>query len=235
MPQRLRMIFATGGPMRYVSHLDTMRTWERAIRRAQLPLAYTQGFSPHPRIALAAPLPVAIEGEREVMDLWLDEPTAAAEVARALGRSAPPGLRVVAVEEVEERWPSLQSLLSSASYRAQLDIAQLRLDDADAEAAERISALLALEALDWEEQRGEKVRRYDLRRTIIDLTLEPGAGGVSTIVMHLSLEEGRTGRPAQVLRALGLDAGVPHIVRTSIALRDPEAAKPEPAPVDRPA
>lgn len=234
MPQRLRMTFATAGPMRYVSHLDTMRTWERAIRRAQLPLAYTQGFSPHPRIALAAPLPVGIEGEREVMDLWLDEPTTAAEVARALGRSVPPGLRVVAVEEVEDRLPSLQSLLSSATYRAQLDISQLRLDEAGAEAAERISALLALEELDWEEQRGEKVRRYDLRRTIIDLTLEPGAGGL-IVVMHLSLEEGRTGRPAQVLRALGLDAGVPHIVRTSIALRDPEAAKPEPAAVDRPA
>ncbi len=219
------MTFATHGPMRYVSHLDTMRTWVRAIRRARLPLAYTQGFSPHPRIALAAPLPVGIEGARELMDLWLDDPSGPADAVRALDASVPPGLEVVAIEEVGERLPSLQSLLSSARYRARLDPSQLEIEDVCAHVAQRISQLLALDELAWEEQRGEKVRRYDLRRTILDLSL--GAGDALTVEMHLSLEEGRTGRPAQVLRALDLDGGVPHIVRTEITLRDPSEPKPE--------
>ena len=219
------MTFATHGPMRYVSHLDTMRTWERAIRRARLPLAYTQGFSPHPRIALAAPLPVGIEGARELMDLWLDDANGPEDAARALDANVPPGLEVVAIEEVSDSLPSLQSLLSSARYRARLDPSQAEIDDVCALVAERISQLLALDELEWEEQRGEKVRRYDLRRTILDLSLDASDG--PSVEMHLSLEEGRTGRPAQVLRALDLDGGVPHILRTEITLRDPSEPKPE--------
>ena len=80
MPQRLRITYRKDGPARHVGHLDVMRTWERAIRRAKLPLAYTQGFSPHARIALAAPLPVGTIGERELMDIWLDEPAGPPEV-----------------------------------------------------------------------------------------------------------------------------------------------------------
>lgn len=220
MTQRFRLTFAIGGPMRYVSHLDTMRTWERTIRRARLPLAYTQGFSPHPRIALAAPLPVGIEGERELMDLWLDAPTTPGDAVRALNDAAPPGLEVVSIEEVDDRLPSLQSQLATARYRVRLDASQLSLDRP--ELARRLDELLALDQLDWEEQRGEKVRRYDLRATIIDLALDEGG---ATLRMHLSLEEGRTGRPAQVLRALDLDAGVPQIVRTEVALRDAEASE----------
>lgn len=231
MTQRLRLTFAIGGPMRYVSHLDTMRTWERTIRRARLPLAYTQGFSPHPRIALAAPLPVGIDGERELMDLWLDEPIAPVDGVHALNEAVPPGLEVVSIEEVGDRLPSLQSQLASARYRVRLDTSELTLDRPALTA--RLEGLLALDELDWEEQRGEKVRRYDLRATIIDLTLEEDG---ATLQMHLSLEEGRTGRPAQVLRALELDAGVPHIVRTEVALRPaeaPEVAAPEHAAAEQ--
>jgi radical SAM-linked protein len=215
MAQRLRLTFAIGGPMRYVSHLDTMRTWERTIRRARLPLAYTQGFSPHPRIALAAPRPVGVEGEREPMDLWLEEPVSLAAAARALNAAAPPGLEVVTIEEVDERLPSLQSQLASARYRVHLDASRLP-EGAHADLTARIDALLARDELDWEEQRGEKVRRYDLRATIIELTLVD-----TTIEMHLSLEEGRTGRPAQVLRALELDGGVPQIIRIEVILQEP--------------
>jgi radical SAM-linked protein len=215
------MTFASGGPMRYVSHLDTMRTWERAIRRARLPLSYSQGFSPHARIAFAAPLPVGVEGERELMDLWLDEATAPAEVARRLTASTPPGLDVVAIEEVLEKQPSMQSILSHAEYRARLDTAHLDLEGGCSEIADRIAALLALAELDWEEQRGEKVRRYDLRRTILELALDLEDLDPPTLSMRLSLEQGRTGRPAQVLRALNLDAGVPLIARTTVWLRDP--------------
>src|SRR5690606_23094332 len=98
--QRLRVTFAKEGPLRFVAHLDMMRTWERAIRRARLPLAYTQGFSPHARIALAAPLPVGVVGRRELLDLWLGEPLPTEEVAERLAAAMPPGLRIVAIEVV---------------------------------------------------------------------------------------------------------------------------------------
>jgi radical SAM-linked protein len=220
MAQRVRITFRKEGALTYVSHLDLMRTWERAIRRARLPLAYTQGFSPHPRIAMAAPLPVGVTGQRELIDLWLDGRTAPEEVLRALRAAPTPGLEPVAAEEVSDKLPSLQSSLASAMYEVAFAPGALVLDEVRA----RISELLSLETLEWEEQRGEKVRRYDLRATILGLTVrrKPSEGAV--LAMHLSLEEGRTGRPAQVLAALGVEAQPVEVSRMSVVLREERAA-----------
>ncbi|MGH2634098.1 MAG: TIGR03936 family radical SAM-associated protein, partial [Tepidiformaceae bacterium] len=66
--QRFRVWFRKGERVRYISHLDVLRAWERAIRRTGLPLSYSQGFTPHPKIAFASPLPLGFIGECEVMD-----------------------------------------------------------------------------------------------------------------------------------------------------------------------
>ncbi len=216
MAQRVRITFRKVDALTYVSHLDLMRTWERTIRRARLPLAYTQGFSPHPRIALAAPLPVGVTGRRELIDLWLDETTPPEQVLRALRDAGTPGLEPIAAEEVSDHLPSLQSSLAAARYEVafaagEIDEPALRT---------RVEALLALDALDWEEQRGDKVRRYDLRATIIDLALRTEPAGAVTMEMYLSLEEGRSGRPAQVLLALAVEAQPLEISRLALELRD---------------
>ena len=75
-----------------------MRTWERAIRRAQLPLVYTQGFSPHARLSLAAPLPVGVTGRCELFDLWVDPAVEPADAAARLAAAVPPGMAIAAVE-----------------------------------------------------------------------------------------------------------------------------------------
>src|SRR5438552_30662 len=116
MSQRLRVTFSATGPLKYVAHLDMMRTWERAIRRASLPLVYTHGFSPHARISLAAPLPVGVVGRRELMDIWLEPPVAADDATQRLQSAMPPGLETLAIEEVADALPSLQSLLRAARY-----------------------------------------------------------------------------------------------------------------------
>lgn len=212
MSQRLRLTFSATGPMRYVAHLDTMRTWERAIRRANLPLVYTSGFSPHARMALAAPLPVGVEGLNELMDIWFDPPTDPVAAVRALTAALPPGLAIVEAEEVSDALPSLQSCLIAARYEARLpapiDASVVRT---------RVERLLALDTLDWEEERGEKTRRYDLRVTILELAVrEEGAEVV--VELYLSLEVGRTGRPTQVLRAMDLVADGVEIVRLAVEL-----------------
>ena len=68
---RLRVRFGRGPEVKFISHLDVMRFWERAFRRARIPLAYSEGFSPHPRISLAAPLPVGVTSEAELMDVMV--------------------------------------------------------------------------------------------------------------------------------------------------------------------
>lgn len=220
MTQRVRLTFAKAGPLRWVAHLDLMRTWERTIRRAELPLSYTQGFSPHPRIALAAPLPVGVSGARELIDLWLEEDLSTAEVAKRLSRAMAPGLTVIEVEQVAEQLPSMQSCLRAARYEVGFEAGAIELDDV----AGSIDELLARETLDWEEQRGEKVRRYDIRATILALEVGASEGGDAVISMHLSLEEGRTGRPAQVLKALGVTAQPLEIVRVALELSEAASA-----------
>jgi radical SAM-linked protein len=212
MSQRVRATFAKEGPLRWVAHLDLMRTWERAIRRAVLPLSYSQGFSPHAKIALAAPLPVGVEGTAELIDIWFDDELPLDAIAKQLAAVMPPGLSVSEVAQVSEDLPSMQSALRAARY-----VVQFAAGTVDPTAlGQAVERLLALEQLDWEEQRGQKVRRYDIRATILELSLEePSAGGLA-LAMYLSLEQGRTGRPAQVLKALGLEAEPAAITRTAI-------------------
>ncbi|MDP2935460.1 MAG: TIGR03936 family radical SAM-associated protein, partial [Dehalococcoidia bacterium] len=69
--QRLRITFSRGPEVKYISHLDLMRLWERVLRRAKLPLAFSEGFSPHPRLALATPLPVGVTAAEEWMEVYL--------------------------------------------------------------------------------------------------------------------------------------------------------------------
>jgi radical SAM-linked protein len=220
MTQRVRVTFAKAGPLRWVAHLDLMRTWERTIRRAELPLSYTQGFSPHPRIALAAPLPVGVSGAQELIDLWLEEELSTSEVAKRLTGAVAPGLTVLAVEQVVEQLPSMQSCLLAARYEVGFEADAIDLDGV----ATSMEELLARETLDWEEQRGEKVRRYDIRATILALEVGAVEGGDAMISMHLSLEEGRTGRPAQVLKALGVVAQPLEIVRSELELSEAASA-----------
>ena len=224
MPQRLRITYRKDGPAKYVAHLDVMRTWERAIRRARLPLAYSQGFSPHARIAMAAPLPVGTIGEREQMDIVLSEGVDPVEARERLGAALPGGIAVVELEEVGERLPSLQSAVRAAHYR--VSFAQDALDVASLRAS--VDTLLAAETLDWEEQRGpgKKPRRYDLRATVIALAVsEDGEDGDQIVLaMHLALEDGKTGRPASLLAALGVEAEPLEVVRTSLVVERPQVA-----------
>ena len=215
-PQRLRVTYRKADAVRYVGHLDLMRTWERALRRAHLPLAYTQGFSPHARLALGAPLAVGFEGDRELFDAWMLPHVAPLDVVARLRGELPDGLSVVAVEEVPHEEPSLQSAITSATY-------ELVFDRADVDAEElrwRIDGLLATHELEWEEQRGQKTRVYDLRATVRDIDVRTEVGAL-VVDMHLEAREGLTGRPLSVLDALGERARPRSRRRTGLRLNEP--------------
>ena len=215
-PQRLRVTYRKADALRYVGHLDLMRAWERALRRARLPLAYTQGFSPHARLALGAPLAVGFEGDRELLDAWLSPHVAPLDVVERVHGVLPDGLAVVAVEEVPHEEPSLQSAITSATYELIFDRAAV---DAD-ELRWRVDGLLATHELEWEEQRGQKTRVYDIRATVRDIDVRAEGGSV-VVDMHLEAREGLTGRPMSVLDALGERATPRERRRTGLRLNEP--------------
>ena len=188
--QRLRLTFAVAGDLRWLGHLDLFRTWERVLRRAALPLLYSQGFNPRPRMAIAFPLPVGFTAEEELLDVLLTHPVPPLEVIQRLRPQLPRGLTLHRVVEVDLRAPSLQSQLQAAEYLVRLEAAPVDL-------SKRARQLLAAESCP-RERRG---RRYDLRPLIQRLSVE----GSCELIMSLRAGTGGTGRPDEVLLALGLD------------------------------
>jgi radical SAM-linked protein len=199
-----------------------MRFWERAMRRAQLPVSYSEGFSPHAQIALAAPLPVGLTSEGEVLDLFLKERIEPEQVRARVQEQLPAGMRLTAIEEVESNAPSVQSLVRAVEYRLLLN------EDADrAEIAARIAAFLALESFPWEHKREKDVKRYDLRPLVVSLSLEEHEGA-PVVDAVLRAVETASARPDQLASALKLLDKVTGIHRVRLVLAGP-ASTPAPA------
>lgn len=196
---RLRLTFQKTEAMRYTSHLDLYRTWERTLRRARLPLAYTQGFSPHPRLNLGAALPLGFTSECEVIDIWLDEEFSSEQVSQALQPALPPGLVVTHIEPIANNAPALQQEIQAAEYL-------ITLLDPCPDLAERLEKLCAAEHLP-RERRGKS---YDLRSLIQRVELLPPQDELPRFLICLSAREGATGRPEEVLAEMGF---APHAAR----------------------
>jgi len=113
---RLRITFAKTEAMRYTGHLDLQRTWERTLRRAQLTLAYSQGFNPRPKINLAAALPLGFTSRCEVADIWLERDHATTDIEFRLKAAVPPGIEILQVEEIDLTAPKLPKLVCAAVY-----------------------------------------------------------------------------------------------------------------------
>jgi radical SAM-linked protein len=193
--QRLRITFTKGDAMKYSSHLDLVRAWERTLRRARLPLAYSRGFNPHPRLQLAAALPLGHTGSGEILDVWLEARVDTEEAASALVPVLPPGLAVNGVEEVELRAQALQAQIVSAEY-----LVAVKWEE-PAEAVEcRIERVLRAAELPHE-RRGQ---HYDLRPLVEALWLERVEGCETVLGMKLAARPGATGRPGAVLDVLGM-------------------------------
>jgi radical SAM-linked protein len=208
---RWRITYTVDGPLRYVSHLEQVRVWERAIRRAGLPLAYSGGFTPHPRLQVALPLPLGFASEAEWLDLWLEQPVEPERIVQALTRTLPEGLAIRSIEEVPPGAPPLPAQVVAAGYAVTVET----MVPAD-EIRRRIEELLAAETLP-RERRG---RPYDLRPLILDLQLEEARAGECVLRMLLSAREGATGRPEEVLDALGLADGFFRVTRRGIFVQE---------------
>jgi radical SAM-linked protein len=210
--QRLRIRFSRGEEVKYISHLDLMRFWERALRRARVPLAYSEGFSPHPRISLAAPLALGVTSEAELMDITVTRWVTPHWFTSAVSQQLPPGIKVLGIYQTAMVMPSLQSQVRLAEYSVVVDAAHSR---QEVEAA--IDGLLALEDLPWHHQRDTGERKYNLRALVDDIWISEWTEEQGVLGMRLRCDSGGSGRPEQVALALGL--GLPRSIhRTKLLL-----------------
>jgi radical SAM-linked protein len=213
---RIRLTFARQEALRYVSHLDMLLVWERTLRRADMPLAYSKGFNPKPRLHQAAALPLGFLSRCEITDVWLEVNKEAPDpdieqITARVQAAAPPGLKILRSTVVPLTLPALQTQIQSAEYLA------VPLDKMDASLlSQSVTELQSAETLP-RERRGKP---YDLRPLIEALQVRAGEKNKPVLYMRLAAREGATGRPEEVLAAVGADPTAFRVERIALLLRN---------------
>lgn len=196
---RYQLIFSKEGLLRYVSHLDLMKAFMRAMRRAGLPLAYSQGFNPHPRFSIAAPLPVGGAGQRELAEMELTSSLPPVQIREELNRTLPEGLRVLAVELLPDRHPPLMSLVEAAEYDVYV---QLRETLSPGQVQDGINSLLEQDQVMVIREKEGRKRQVDIRPGIREVAAIRSVDGELVLHMHLALGSRLNVRPEEVVQAL---------------------------------
>jgi radical SAM-linked protein len=212
--QRLRGTFGKAGPARFISHLDLVRTIERALIRAQIPLAYSQGFNPQPRMQFAAALPLGFTSDGEIVDLFLSESIDPEATLQNLNKKMAPGIVMHTLIEQKLSSPKLQTITSQACY-----VATFTTDKTAREMKKAVDKVLSSKEL----IRTRRDREYDLRPLIIELEVEEIQADdiqLSILMTHLP---GISGRPDEVLKELGFDPLAARIHRRELILSEPSS------------
>ena len=193
--ERRWLRFAKVGKMKYIGHLDLQTIFHGAIRRAKLPIAYSQGFNPHQRISFALPLPVGMESLCEYVELILEEP---ADIA--LDEYLPDGLRVLEVYSVPEKAPRPAAEVTAVDYRITTSLAK--------QAYDKITSRAEIVVLK-KTKSGEK--EVDIKPDILDISYEHG----DVLKLRLSAGSSKNLSPQIIINEF-LPQEMPSIVRTEM-------------------
>ncbi|HHW02015.1 MAG TPA: DUF2344 domain-containing protein [Thermoanaerobacterales bacterium] len=191
---KLRMRYEKADPVKYISHLDMVKAFERAFRRAKLPLAFSEGFTPHPRLTFAPALSVGITSSGEYMDADFYENVPASEAMCRLNSSLPEGLRILKIGIFDGKYPL--SKINAASYS--VTIAGFLQEDVARAAKE----LLNQKQVIIEKVLKDKVKRVDVAPFIHCIDVKSGEGGNVFLGMELAVGQGGSVSPDMVLKQL---------------------------------
>ena len=198
--QRLRVRYAKRGRLRFTSHRDFSRAFERAVFRARIPMAYSSGFNPHPRISYAGAAPTGSASEAEYLELALADVVVPADVHAMLDEALPPGLDVI--EVVESPGGSLADLLEASRWRIDLTV-----DRGAADAA--VGRFLAADEALVERMTKKGMRSFDARGAVVSLVLLPAEVDEAPTSLDVVLRHGTPAvRPDDVLRGLAAVGGL---------------------------
>ncbi|MCY7401908.1 MAG: TIGR03936 family radical SAM-associated protein [Nocardioides sp.] len=179
--QRLRVRYAKRGRLRFTSHRDFSRAFERAVFRARIPMAYSSGFNPHPRISYAGASPTGAASEAEYLELALREVLDPADVHRLLDESLPPGLDVLAV--VVSTGASLSDLLQASRWHVEADVPRDAVEQA-------VAVYMAATEVPVERMTKKGMRTFDSRGAVRSLVAGDGTRGDSSTALDLVLVHG---------------------------------------------
>ena len=189
---RYRVRWGKEGKLRFLSHHDVATVLERSMRRASLPLAYSKGFSAHPKIAFGSGLPVGYGSDVELLDLELDEDVDPGEMCERLRGALPGGLAVHSAERLMSKGVSLGGQIVAAEYESRCEADWL---------PGAIETFLGLPSYDFERPYKGAMRTDDIRAGVLAMEARPGG-----LWLRCSIQP-RATRPGDVMKVLAAVAG----------------------------
>lgn len=165
MVQRIRLRYTKRGRLRFTSHRDFQRAFERALRRSEVPMAYSAGFTPHPRVSYANAAPTGTGSEAEYLEIALAAPRDPMKLRELLDESMPVGLDII--DAVEARTSGLAERLTASVWELRLE----GVEPADAERA--VAAFLAAETVEVQRRTKNGIRTFDTRAAVVSLEALP--------------------------------------------------------------
>jgi radical SAM-linked protein len=163
--QRIRLRYTKRGRLRFTSHRDFQRAFERALRRAEVPMAYSAGFTPHPKVSYANAAPTGVGSEAEYLEIALSAPRDPEKLRVLLDESLAPGLDVI---------DAVEAHTSGLADRLEASVWQLRLDGVEPSEAQRaVDTFLAAESVEVRRTTKNGVRTFDARGAVTELAVVP--------------------------------------------------------------
>jgi radical SAM-linked protein len=198
---KIRIRFAKLGRVRWTSHRDVARMWERALRRARLPVAYTEGFSPRPKLSFGLALPTGCESSAEYLDVALSEMVDHAELTTTFSSLLPDGVDVLAAQVLPAGMGSLQEEVTSCRW--EIDVPQMGPDAL----TEVIARVLGAETLSVTRERKGRPVTDDMRPSVLALSSAGPSGAGTGLVAELGTRP-RGVRPAELAQVMGIELGL---------------------------
>jgi radical SAM-linked protein len=235
--QRIRLRYAKRGPLRFTSHRDFARAFERALRRAAVPMAYSAGFSPHPKISYAGAAPTGVASEAEYLEIGLQAEVDPQQLRVALDAALSPGLDVL--DAVVAREGSLADRIDASRWLIELPEVE------PAVAAEAVRAFLAAEEVLVERMTKQGRRSFDARNAVAFFAVTEqsgapsGAGAARCAIIDLVVRQVTPAvRPDDVLSGLHVVAGLeppvpPRVTRLAQGSLTPQGEIVDPLDADR--
>lgn len=196
---RLRIRFSKHGKVRFTSHRDVARIWERTLRRAGVPVVYSAGFNPRPKLSFGLALSTGYSSDAEYLDVELDPAWAAGvdneDLAGALTASLPAGMTVLATAGLEPGEPSLQHAVTSCTWRIDAAGADAR------EASESLRRAMARSELLVQRERKGRSATDNIRPAVLAVEVQGNITDGVRLVAELGTQP-RAARPAELLESL---------------------------------
>lgn len=217
---RMMVSFEKGAALRFIGHLDLMRTMQRALRRSGLPIKYSNGFNPHIRLSFAVPLSVGVIGQNELMEVPLEDGTTERQFMDTMNAVLPDCLRIRSCHAVEDAFPALMSLVAGADYRIEIPAS-----NEGAKAVAQFDAFMALDTYIATRRTKSGENPCDIRPFVSSGTCRKAEDGWVITLRTIATPAGML-KPALWLDSLctfaDCDAFEHRIYRQSILAKDPQ-------------